>query len=106
MGRLSHCLTGPPGFSSTESGICPVTRYFYFVGLSCRVDPCPLIFDSRVARNFKLLVGRSHSVVAGGEEYVRYVGIMKDWAKQLGCRPDAIELTLWEPPAGFWVESR
>jgi len=92
-----------------------MTKYLYFVGLSIDMIPLPLILDSRVAESLIIVMhdeGLSHtdflkySVDKKGrknvqrypEGYTRYVTLINEWAKELGCRADAIELFLFDPP--------
>jgi hypothetical protein len=103
-------------FDVTRCGPAFFSKFFYFVGLGRRLDPCPLILDSRVAQSLGLLLGdglRTFASVTRGEDgsvayvdrfaegYERYVRTMNDWARQLGCRPDSIELLLFDPPTWF-----
>jgi len=92
------------------------TKFLYFVGLGAKSDPLPVVLDTRVAQSLDLLnlnlasfgchklkngirVGRSP---AG---YVKYVNLINAWARQIGCRTDAIELFLFAPPPAFqsWI---
>jgi hypothetical protein len=83
------------------------TKFLYFVGLRFGIKPSPLIFDSRVDGNIKYLIEDEHLDAdtygpnAGG--YARYVKDVNDWATQLPCEPDAIELLLFEPRYTFWL---
>jgi len=98
---------GPPFF----------TKFFYFVGLLHNVQPLPLIFDSRVATTFKLLLDDlhldSHDYGISRSDngrwyprryapgYVAYINTINCWAHELECRPDAIELFLFDPGYPF-----
>ena len=96
------------------------TKFFYFIGLGCAVNPLPLIFDSRVANSFRVLVadmglnfsdfavvqqdaqGQIVAVSRYPEGYVHFVNLVNHWAHELGCRSDSIELFLFDPPGAFW----
>jgi len=95
------------------------TKFFYFIGLGGNLNPLPLIFDSRVAQHFRVLAndeglnfadfarvqenkqGRIVSLSRYPEGYVCYVNLMNQWAHELNCRPDSIELFLFDPPEAF-----
>ncbi len=97
-----------------------MTKYLYFIGLSLNVRPLPLILDSRVAQSLKSMdgddsgwtefikcaVGKrgSINVLPYPDGYIRYIETMDQWAKELGCRADAIELFLFDPPQGLRID--
>ena len=93
------------------------TKYFYFAGLGCEIEPKPLVLDARVARSLEDLLGTSLSRFARvnrnehgritslrryPDGYQRYVELLSRWAKELRCRADSIELFLFKPPFQFW----
>ena len=89
------------------------TKYFYFVGLACGLDPMPLILDGNnrttgVAGGMKQLADAGDPKAARAMElwwsstdrrcaegYTLYVELVNQWAHDLTCRPDAIEMALW-----------
>lgn len=85
------------------------TKYFYFIGLGGNVEPAPLIFDSRVADTLEKIGvspkefgrvtrkkdGSISSVYPNGCGYVQYLDLMHDWSAAMSCRPDAVELALF-----------
>jgi hypothetical protein len=95
------------------------SKFFYVVGLGANCDPLPLTLDSRVAHSWKLFhrdnVLDYRDYICGPapedpnpspvqwypEGYVRYVETVNGWAKDMGCRADAIEMFLFEPPGGY-----
>lgn len=95
------------------------TKFFYFIGLGAGLEPLPLILDCRVAKAFKKLTedeeldfgdfvncyetnGCIKSINCYPEGYIHYIEIMNQWAHEIGCRADAIELFLFEPGPAFW----
>lgn len=69
------------------------TKFFYVIGLGANSSPLPLILDARVLRSLSAL-GQEVSETAEG--YVRWVSLMNAWAEALDCRPDAVEMFLFE----------
>ena len=100
------------GFRVKQCGPAFFTKFFYAVGLGAALDPLPLVLDSRVAASLRkiakdgeldaaqLVRGQKH-VHRFPEGYARYVALLNDWAHVIGCRPDAIEMLLFKPPASF-----
>jgi len=79
------------------------TKAFYFIGLGAGLDPLPLILDSRVRKSLELLQ-RDYDVASfknSAKDYVRYVELANQWSREIGCRADAVEMFLWNPPAAF-----
>lgn len=98
-------------FQVDRCGPAFFTKFFYAIGLGAGVRPLPLILDSRVADALRAIlpqVGDNPSHYVRGERavqrypagYVRFVGLLNGWASELGCRPDAIEHFLFDPPVG------
>lgn len=93
------------------------TKFLYFAGRLCNANPMPLILDSRVVSSFRLLLDDmgldsrdfAISCIPNGlcfprrdaDGYVAYVNTMNDWALQLGCLPDSLELFLFDPGHPF-----
>jgi hypothetical protein len=111
------------GFSLRWCGPAFFTKYFYFVGLGCEVEPRPLILDAVVANSLERLLkrdlvrvdlselvkvmgrderGKITTVGCYAQGYQKYVTLFNQWADQLQCRPDSIELFLFNPPPEFW----
>lgn len=85
-----------------------MTKFLYAVGLGTNQDPQPLVLDSRVAQTLASLADEAGFPIADfvrgspflqwyPEGYVRYVELINAWARALGCRPDALELWLFDP---------
>lgn len=90
------------------------TKYFYFVGAVSGLSPMPLILDGSsrdqgVAGGMKRLADAGDAGAARAMElwwstadrrcadgYALYVELVNRWALDLECRPDAIEMALWE----------
>ncbi|MCQ3928892.1 MAG: hypothetical protein DPW16_00405 [Chloroflexi bacterium] len=82
------------------------TKFFYFVGLGLKLKPLPLILDSVVARSLSHpdMIGEDIKELASitngsvgryAEGYQKYLTLVERWAKELECRPDAIEYFLF-----------
>jgi hypothetical protein len=110
-GRLSDAYTG---FKLPKCGPAFFTKFFYSIGLGYQLTPQPLVLDSRVAASLQLLAcdsgwplyyfTKSSGYVTGFPKgYIRYLEAMHQWSVELGCRPDAIELFLFDPPAEFYT---
>lgn len=108
-GKLSEAYAG---FRVRMCGPAFFTKFFYAVGLGAGLDPLPLVLDSQVAVSLRqlhddgavdvsTLVRGGRSVMYFPEGYARYVALLNGWARELGCRPDAIERLLFERPAVF-----
>lgn len=98
-----------------------LTKFLYALGLGVAAQRTtretillPLVLDSRVAQSLQFLhqdgdivlseyvtLGPRDSVLRFGRGWLRYVRMMDSWAREIGCRPDAIEITLFDPPAAF-----
>ena len=105
------------GFAVERCGPPFMAKFFYACGLGMDREPPPLILDSVVAKSLWVLALDSEldvtlyvkGVDASGkgsvtwypDGYVRYVRLMPDWAQALGCRADAVEMFLFDPPAEF-----
>lgn len=79
------------------------TKVFYFIGLGAGSDPLPVILDSRVRRSLDILE-RDKDVDGfnkSAKDYVRYVELANQWAHEIDCRADAVEMFLWNPPTAF-----
>ncbi len=90
------------------------TKYFYFVGAASGLPTMPLILDginreigvaggmqrladlgdAGAARAMKLWWSTNDVQCAKG--YALYVELVNRWARDLDCRPDAIEMALWK----------
>jgi hypothetical protein len=91
--QVDICRCGPAFF----------TKYFYFVGLACKVQPLPLILDALVANSLKQFsslyfnpiarygLGKSRSSLG----YIAYVCDMNAWALDGGFSPDQLEMFLF-----------
>jgi hypothetical protein len=88
------------------------TKFFYAVGLGAELEPLPLVLDSQVAISLRTLAADGAidaALLVRGEPnvqhfpagYTRYVALLNRWARELGCRPDAIEMLLFDPPPAF-----
>jgi hypothetical protein len=107
-------------FRSSSRGALPqfswsfITKYFYFVGVASGTTPMPLILDGE-SRNNGVAGGMRQLAAAGdagaaramqlwwastdrlcAQGYALYVDLVNVWARDLGCRPDAIEMALWQ----------
>jgi hypothetical protein len=88
------------------------TKYLYFLGRGADKCRYPLILDTKVAKWLETLLGKDKlrqfvrvernkkqeisSVLRGvGEEYEKYLDLMREWARKLGCAPDDIECFLY-----------
>lgn len=86
------------------------TKFFYFVGRP-RLKRYPLILDAVVARSFEELLGldlsryaraarnrerRIAAVSRNATGYMRYIDDMHQWAADLDCRADEIEMFLFQ----------
>ena len=105
------------GFDVEWCGPPFVAKFFYAVGLGMDVYPMPLILDSVVATSLWVLAldraldirqyvkgvdaSGKGSVTRYPEGYVRYVRLLHEWGQALGCRADAVEMFLFDPPAAF-----
>lgn len=93
------------------------TKHFYFAGLAAGHHPRPLIFDSvvanaleswlhvdisRLAKVARSASGRVTAVSRWPEGYECYLRTMGAWAGELGCRPDSVELFLFQ---GGWRDA-
>ena len=76
-------------------GAAFTSKYLYFVGLGCDIEPLPLILDSRVREALKTLLGLDVPRFPKAKEYLEYISAMSRWAKELRCRPDSIEWFLF-----------
>jgi hypothetical protein len=93
--KLAKCRT--PFFS----------KFFYTVGLGADLRPQPLILDDRVYRALDRLHSRReldqyryYSKSAWtADGYARYVLDLNEWALHLECRPDSVELFLFQEGA-------
>lgn len=90
------------------------TKFFYFVGVAGDVSPMPLILDGsdrdrgvagamkRIADDGDADAARCMSLwwstndVQCAMGYALYVELMNGWAAALGCRPDAIEMAMFQ----------
>jgi hypothetical protein len=116
-GQISNVYTR---FKLRYCGPAFFTKFFYFIGLGCNPNPLPIIFDSRVAQSFRVLVndeglnfadfakvqennqGRITAVLRYADGYINYINLINHWAHELNCRPDSVELFLFDPPQEFW----
>lgn len=89
------------------------TKLLYFIGLGAKIEPLPVILDSRVASGLEILgiqerwdftvfvkVGRNKSneinVKRFSEGYIRYVKTLDQWSMELGCpHADHVEYFLF-----------
>ncbi len=78
------------------------TKFFYFAGLGLKLKLLPLILDSRVEGSLSHtdMMGKNISEIAAlidgsAKGYQKYIILMDEWAKELECRPDAIEYFLF-----------
>lgn len=108
-GRLAEAYQS---FRVKMCGPAFFTKFFYAVGLGAGLEPLPLVLDSQVAislRNLAVDGAIDAARLVRGEPnvqhfpagYTRYVALINSWARELGCRPDAIEKLLFAPPATF-----
>jgi hypothetical protein len=94
-----------------------ITKFLYALGLGVAAQRMiaetpllPLVLDSRVTKSLGLLdkdgdivlsdyviLGRSGSVSYSGRGWLRYVRTMDSWAREIGCRADALEMLLFDP---------
>lgn len=91
-------------------GLAFVSKFVYFVGLASHQRPLPVILDARVEATLTALdVDLTQLARAQGRHarspwslstrrYLTYVGLVDAWARQLGCRPDQIEMLLFNGP--------
>lgn len=91
-------------------GLAFVSKFVYFIGLSSHQRPLPVILDARVEATLTALdVDLTQLARAQGRHarapwslatrrYLTYVNLVDDWARQLGCRPDQIEMLLFNGP--------
>lgn len=97
-----------------------LTKYLYAVGLGVRTTPAPLVLDSLVGHAWKMFhrdgdINYSDYIWGLSPEsddrefimrheagYLRYVRTMDEWASEIGCRADCIEMFLFNPPQSFW----
>jgi len=104
-------------FDVHQCGPAFAAKFFYAAGLGAGVRPLPLVLDRQVACSLRELQRDGDLVLAewarldrGGyilphvDGYVRYVNAVNGWAEEMNCRPDAIEMFLFDPPASFWAE--
>jgi hypothetical protein len=93
------------------------TKFFYAVGLGAELELLPLVLDSQVAISLRhlavdgaidatRLVRGQPNVQHFPAGYTRYVALLNSWARELGCRPDAIEKLLFDPPPAFRDHTR
>jgi hypothetical protein len=86
------------------------TKFFYFAGLGCDLKVRPLILDSVMMNQLEQWLeldvtrfgevdrekdGRISALGRNAAKYLRYIQCMNEWAQELGCRPDSIELFLF-----------
>jgi hypothetical protein len=81
------------------------TKYLYFIGLGCQLEPLPLILDSILIERIGTLLGNSSGKWRNVAGYLRYVELMNQWASYLGCKPDSIELFLFSYGANDQIKS-
>jgi hypothetical protein len=85
-----------------------ITKFFYFIGVANELDPLPLILDKKVAKGINRLAIYGNTGVVEALNlwltsndrhhaigYWMYVDLVNRWARDIGCRPDAIEIELW-----------
>lgn len=73
------------------------TKFLYFIGLGCQLDPLPVILDSVVSNKLEQWIGLDTSEISrGAVGYLKYIRLMSEWAEELSCRPDSIELFLFD----------
>ena len=108
--RLGKIGTAYNKFNLSMCGPTFVTKYLYFVGLGQTINPMPLILDSVMARFLEKTVkqldkyvkvnrnkkGQITSLRRFSTGYLAYVNLLDDWAKDMKCRPDSIELFIFQ----------
>jgi hypothetical protein len=80
------------------------SKYFYFVGKSLAMERYPLIFDNRVAAGLAQIGGLNNDLLAmisiqtkgTASAYVQYTNLLHEWAAQIECEADQIELFLFD----------
>jgi hypothetical protein len=90
--QVDICRCGPAFF----------TKFFYFVGLTYKVQPLPLILDARVAASLTKCSSPSFDPKArygigkpDAPGYIAYVCDMNAWASHGGFAPDQLEMFLF-----------
>ncbi len=71
------------------------SKYLYFVGIGFQLKPLPVVLDSIVIERLETLLGTGSKDWSNARGYLRYIQLINVWAKELGCRPDCIELFLF-----------
>lgn len=97
-------LSSPSHVAGYDEGF--FTKYLYFVSVGDRtwtqLAMRPLILDSRVLDSLAFLadvLGADWNRItktASLRRYQRYCATLAAWAEELGCRPDQVELYLFE----------
>jgi hypothetical protein len=99
-------------FSLPWCGTAFYTKYFYFIGYGINSLPMPLILDTNVARGLEerlLLDVTQYAIVNRDSDghigniarpfwngYWKYILDLNDWAEEIGCSPDNIEIFLFQ----------
>ena len=103
-GRLGEAVER---FGLQGCGLAFVSKFVYFVGMASEERPLPVILDARVEAALTTLgvdltqLARSRGPHAGPRwslttrRYLTYVDLVDNWARQLACRPDQIEMALF-----------
>lgn len=84
------------------------TKFLYFVSKPGLCNPLPLIYDEQVRRALQALLGRRWAIPLGAtmsdsvaEVFDRYVRTMHQWAQQLKCSPEQLELYFFQTRGGL-----
>lgn len=79
------------------------TKFLYFVSKPDLCDPLPLIYDEQVRRALQALLGKRWALPlnatmssSAAEIYDLYVRTMHQWAQELGCSGEQLELFFFE----------
>lgn len=76
------------------------TKFFYAIALGTEIRPMALVLDSRVRYSLNELARIGELKYSG--DYLEYIQLMDGWARELNCRADAIEMSLFQPPPEFY----
>lgn len=78
------------------------TKFLHFLSKPAPRVPLPLIYDEQVRRSLQALLGKRWAIPLGATMdwsrariYELYVQKMNDWAEELGCTPEQLELHLF-----------
>jgi hypothetical protein len=79
------------------------TKFLYFLSKPGMCRPLPLIYDEQVRRALQALLGPRWALPLGAtmksspaDIYALYVRTMHEWANQLECSPEQLELFLFQ----------